>query len=162
VSRLGVERSGHVKPAIPAADVSGVNGDLTDLPPVPIRRGFVVALVATVTIVVMPFGIAVLLDDPDGVSIEPISRAAGALAIVVSPIVALVAGFRRGLAARMALVPASGIASIACLALLFVVTSIEGPMQATLAGAVAGAALNVAARVGSRTKDVPTRPDIPR
>jgi bacteriorhodopsin len=120
----------------------------------------VVALVVTVAVIILPFGIALVLDRSGSVTIEPLARWAGVAAILIAPVVCVIMGLRRGLRLRVALITAAGIMSFACLALLFGLTSTQGVVQSQIAAAIAAVALTTAVRVRSSIpRDAPPRPD---
>jgi hypothetical protein len=137
-------------------------GDPKLVPPVPIRSGFVVALVVIGGLVMLPFGVAILFEDPEGVAIEPGSRVAGAVAMLVAPAVAMVVGVRRRIRLRIRLVRAAGTLAASCLATLVVVTSVHALAQVALMVLIAGSALHAAFSAGNRPRrDAPARPDLP-
>jgi hypothetical protein len=131
------------------------------MPPVPVRSVFVVALVVVVALMILPFGIALLFDHPEDMTIEPLTRWAIAMAVLVAPIIGFVVALRRGLVLRVAFMLATGMMSLACVALLLGVTSTEGVVQIQIAGAIAAIALTVASRIKpNASRDVPARPDL--
>jgi hypothetical protein len=131
-----------------------------ELPPVPIRRGFVVVLAAVVVLTVAPFGFAFLFSSSDSVPIEPMARWASVLAMFGAPLAAAVLGRRRGMVVRSAVIAAGAIMSISCLALLFAVTLTAGPSQVIATGAIAGAAVTLARKVKPNVaRRIPSRPD---
>jgi O-antigen/teichoic acid export membrane protein len=133
----------------------------TRLPPVPLRSGFVVALVVLVAVCILPFGIAVLFEAPEGMTIEPISRAAGAVAILVAPVVAFIVGMRRGVRLRVRFIVAAAIMSLSCVLVLIGLSSTAELAQAAVTGAIAGAALYAACSIKPPAeRGAPSRPDI--
>ena len=105
------------------------------------------ALVVVVAVIILPFGVPLLFDHPKSVTIEPLTRWAIAVALLVAPVVGLLVGLRRGLARRVALVIVTGLMSFACVALLLGVASTQGVAQTGIASAIAGVALSVAFRI---------------
>jgi uncharacterized membrane protein YfcA len=121
------------------------------LPPVPIRSGFVVALGVVVSLCIVPFGIAMLVETGPDVHIETVTRIALFVAILVAPVVAVVVGRGRRVDVRVCLLVAAWISAGACLAGLFVATVTTGIVQAALAGAIVGTAINLARSIKPRT-----------
>lgn len=105
------------------------------------------ALVVVVAVIILPFGVPLLFDHPRSVTIEPLTRLAIAMALLVAPVVGFIVGLRRGLVLRVALVIATGMMSFACVALLLGVTSTQGIVQTEIASAIAGIAVSVAFRI---------------
>lgn len=137
-----------------------VGNDARELPPVPIRRGFVVALVIVVAVTVAPFASAMVFAESETVTVEPVTRIASAVAMFLGPIVAVFLGVRRGLVLRSAFIVAGAIMSLSCLALLIVITSTEALGQTIAAGAIAGTAMHAALRARPKVAPtIPARPD---
>jgi hypothetical protein len=131
------------------------------MPPVPVRGIFVVVLVVVVALMILPFGVALLFDHSEGMTIEPLTRWAIVIAVFIAPVVGFVAALRRGLVPRAAFLVAAGIMSLACFALLVGVTSTEGVVQIQVASAIAAIAITVASRIRPNApRDVPARPDV--
>jgi hypothetical protein len=123
----------------------------------------VTALVVVVAVIILPFGVPLLFDHPKSVMIEPLTRWAISLALLVAPVVGLVVGLRRGLVLRVALVIVTGLMSLTCVALLMGVTSTQGIVQTGIASAIAGVALSVAFRIKpGLLPNTPARLDLPQ
>jgi hypothetical protein len=123
----------------------------------------VTALIVVVAVIILPFGVPLLFDHPKSVTIEPLTRWAIVVALLVAPVVGLIVGLRRGLVLRVALVVITGLMSFACVALLLGVTSTHGVVQTGIASAIAGVALSVAFRVEPGVlPDTPARLEMPQ
>ncbi len=109
--------------------------------------GFVTALVVVVAVIILPFGVPLLFDHPKSVTIEPLSRWAIAVGLLLAPVVGFIVSLRRGVVLRVALVIVTGMMSFACVVLLIGVTSTQGVVQTGMASAIAGIALSVAFRI---------------